>query len=56
MLESTDPHKLETYLKNLPLTKEKLKISDSLICNALYNAGLLYREGLSDNKKAASYA
>ena len=51
--ESTDPHKLETYLKNLPLTKEKMRISDSLICNALYNAGLLYREGLSDNKKAA---
>ena len=51
--ESIDPHKADTYLKNLPLTKEKLKTSDSLICNALYNAGLLYREGLSDNKRAA---
>jgi tetratricopeptide (TPR) repeat protein len=51
--ESTDPHKAETYLKDLPLTKEKIKISDSLICNALYNSGLLYREGLSDNKRAA---
>ena len=51
--ESTDPHKPETYLKNLPFTKEKIRISDSLICNALYNAGLLYREGFSDNKRAA---
>ncbi|MDP4290860.1 MAG: tetratricopeptide repeat protein [Bacteroidota bacterium] len=53
-IESTDPHKPETYLKNLPLTKEKLKASDSLICNALYSTGLLYREGLSDNLKAAA--
>ena len=52
--ESTDPHKAETYLKNIPLTKEKIKVSDSLVCNALYNAGLLYREGLSDNKRAAA--
>jgi len=51
--ESSDPHKPETYLKNLPLTKEKIRKSDSLICNALYNAGLLYREGLNDNNKAA---
>ena len=50
---STDPHKTEYYLKNLPLTKEKLKTSDSLISNALFNVGLLYREGLSDNAKAA---
>ena len=53
IVASTDPHKPEFYLKNLPLTKEKLKTSDSLICNALYNVGLLYREGLSDNTKAA---
>jgi tetratricopeptide (TPR) repeat protein len=52
--ESTDPHKVATYLKNLPLTKDKIKTSDSLICNALYNSGLLYREGLSDNKRAAA--
>jgi tetratricopeptide (TPR) repeat protein len=51
--ESTDLHKPAAYLKNLPLTKEKIRKSDSLICNALYNAGLLYREGLSDNTKAA---
>jgi len=53
--ESTDPHKPQMYLKNLPLTKEKLKTSDSLICIALYNTGLIYREGLSDDKKAAFY-
>lgn len=52
--ESTDPHNVETYLKNLPITKDKLKISDSLICNALYNSGLLYHEGLSDNKRAVT--
>jgi len=51
--ESTDPHKLETYLKNLPITKDQIKVSDSLICNALYNAGLLYREGINDNKRAS---
>lgn len=50
---STDPHKTEYYIKNLPLTKEKLKTSDSLICNALFNVGIIYREGLSDNTKAA---
>ena len=53
--ESTDPHKPQMYLKNLPLTKEKLKSSDSLICTALYNTALIYREGLSDNNKAAFY-
>jgi tetratricopeptide (TPR) repeat protein len=52
--QSIDPHKKESYLTDLPLTADKLKLSNEKIINALYNSALLYREGLNDNAKAAA--
>ncbi len=49
-----DPHKKDSYLKDLPLTEDKMKLSNDRITSALYNTGLLYREGLNDNQKAAT--
>lgn len=49
-----DPHKKESYVKDLPLTEDKMKLSNEKILTALYNIGLLYREGLSDNQRAAT--
>jgi tetratricopeptide (TPR) repeat protein len=40
------------YLKNLPLTREKMLESTDLIIEAYYNAGAIYKEQLSDNKNA----
>lgn len=49
-----DLHKKESYLNDLPLTEEKMKLSNEKIVKALYNIGLLYREGLNDNQQAAT--
>jgi tetratricopeptide (TPR) repeat protein len=49
-----DPHKKESYLTDLPLTEDKMQLSNEKIIKALYNTGLLYREGLSDNQRAAT--
>ncbi len=49
---SNDPHKRDYYLQNLPFTPEKLAISDSLIENALYNLGFIYKDKLEDDPKS----
>lgn len=43
----------EYYLQGLPLTEEAMAISDSMIRDALYNIGVIYREKLDDPLKAA---
>ncbi|MFA8450806.1 MAG: tetratricopeptide repeat protein [Bacteroidales bacterium] len=50
---ATDPHKVEYYLKSLPLTPEKLIVSDSLLVEAFNNLGFLYYQGLKDYPNAA---
>ena len=40
------------YLKDLPLTEEAMERSDSLIVEAYYNLGLIYKEKLQDDPKA----
>lgn len=48
----TNPKNRNFYLKNLPLTEEKMKISNEKIQEALYNTGFIYYEGLKDLNKA----
>ncbi len=48
----TDPKKREFYLQDLPLTEEKLAESDSLIEEAYYIMGFIYKDGLKDNEKS----
>lgn len=47
-----DPTKKEYYLKNLPSTEEDFRISDSLILEAYFNLGRIYREGLADYQES----
>lgn len=48
----TDPKKREYYLQDLPLTEEKLAASQSIVEEALYNIGYIYKDGLKDNEKS----
>ncbi len=48
----TDPKKREFYTQNLPLTEEKLKESNAIIEEAMYNLGFIYKSGLKDNAKS----
>jgi len=49
---STDPVKRETYLQSIPLTEEALKESDTLIAEALYKIGFIYKIQLEDDYEA----
>jgi len=52
----SDKKNPEIYISKLPLTEEKIEISNQKIINALYALGTIYKEGLEDNKKSiASY-
>lgn len=48
----TDPKKRETYLQDLPLTPEKIAESNILIEEAIFNAAVIYLDGLKDSEKA----
>lgn len=49
---SKDPHTREYYLKDIPFTESQLVISDSLIEEALYNLGFIYKDKLIDSPKS----
>ncbi|MGM0567184.1 MAG: tetratricopeptide repeat protein [Bacteroidota bacterium] len=49
---STDPVKRDTYLQSIPLTEEALKESDTLIAEALYKIGFIYKIQLEDDREA----
>jgi len=48
----TDPKKPEYYTQDLPLTPEAIDSSNNLIANAMYNAGIIYFDQLSDLKRS----
>lgn len=52
MIVSNDPHDRNYYLQNLPLTEEKIALSDSLIETALFNLGFIYKDKLEDYPKS----
>lgn len=45
-----NPMSREYYLKNLPFTEEQLAASDSLILEAYFNVGKVYKDGLKDDE------
>lgn len=51
-LSDRDP---ETYLRNIPTTPEKIEESNTRIIEALFNIGIIYRERIINNPKAAFY-
>ncbi|MBE9490930.1 MAG: tetratricopeptide repeat protein [Bacteroidetes bacterium] len=52
LIVSNDPHKREYYLQDIPFTEEQLIISDSLIEEAYYNLGFIYKDKLIDSPKS----
>jgi TolA-binding protein len=49
----SDMKNKETYLKNLPLTPEKVEQSNEMISKAMFNSGIIYLEELIEKQKAA---
>ncbi len=49
---ASNPKNKAFYLKDVPLTEEKMKKSNDKVEKALYNMGYIYYEGLKDLKKA----
>ncbi|MCD4747068.1 MAG: tetratricopeptide repeat protein [Bacteroidales bacterium] len=49
---STDPHKRETYLQNIPLTEEQLIASNTNIKDAYYQLGFIYKDKLDNYIKS----
>lgn len=48
-VESTnDPHSVEYYLKQIPLTPQALKKSNDIIEDAYFNSGLIYKDKLDN--------
>jgi tetratricopeptide (TPR) repeat protein len=52
IIVSNDPHDRNYYLQHLPMTEEKIAISDSLIEQALFNLGFIYKDKLEDDDEA----
>lgn len=48
----TDPMKRETYLQYIPLEEDQIKESDTLIAEALYDVGFIYKIQLKDDVQA----
>jgi tetratricopeptide (TPR) repeat protein len=48
----TDPKKPEYYTQDLPLTPQAIDSSNNLIVSAMYNAGIIYFDQLSDLKRS----
>lgn len=49
---STDPKSPQTYAQNIPLTKEQLAASDVKLCDAWFNLGNIYLDGLHDTLRS----
>jgi len=49
---ASNPKNKSYYLKDVPLTEEKMKKSNDKVEKALYNMGYIYYEGLKDLQKA----
>lgn len=48
----SNPRNRNYYLQNLPITPEQMKSSDEKIIEAIYSAGMLYKESLKDSLMA----
>ena len=43
-----DPHRPEFYLKNLPLTPEKMEASNALLVDGLFNSAVIYKDQMEN--------
>lgn len=48
----TETNKIEQYLKQIPLTAEAMQQSNRLLSDALYNLGFVYKDKLTDYRRA----
>lgn len=53
LANSEDPHKIEYYLKQIPLTPEEIATSNEIIAEGLYNMGLILKNDLEDYEAAS---
>ncbi len=51
--EVTDTGSRDFYLRNIPLTDEAMSLSHIRLQDALYNMGVIYRDGLGDYERSA---
>lgn len=54
LANSEDPHKIEYYLKQIPLTPEEITVSNEIIADGLYNMGLILKNDLEDYEAASA--
>lgn len=54
MANADDPHKIEYYLKQIPLTEEEMQVSNQIIEEGLYNMGLILKNDLEDYDAASA--
>ncbi len=52
MADASDPHKLEYYLQQLPLTPEAITTSNEVIADGLFNMGVILKNKLEDHPAA----
>lgn len=50
-----DPLKPNFYLKDIPFTKEQLAASDAKVADGLFNAGIIFRDKMGNNRLALQY-
>lgn len=53
--QQEDTLSVEMLESNLPLTEEKLKVSNERLLEAYYNAGVIYNKELNEEKTASEY-
>lgn len=49
---TSDAHKRDYYLQNLPFAENDVALSDTMIMDALYNLGFIYKDKLEDYPKS----
>ena len=45
---SEDPHTREYYMAQIPFTAEQLKASNSILCDGLFNSGIIFKDQLGN--------
>jgi tetratricopeptide (TPR) repeat protein len=50
---AVNPRNREYYMKDLPFTEEQMAVSDSLIIDAYFNLGFIYKDKLDNYEKSA---
>ena len=43
-----DPHRPEYYLKDIPLTEEKMAASNAILVEGLYNSAIIYKDQMEN--------